>query len=71
MDNNNKNDLILNSLAEGVITVDKNFKITFFNDAAEKSTVFEREKVIGNICKNIFKSAIVSVLQNGKNVYDI
>jgi PAS domain S-box-containing protein len=78
MDNNNKNDLILNSLAEGVITVDKNFKITFFNDAAEKITGFAREKVIGNICKNIFKSEfclsncpIASVLQNGKNVYDI
>jgi PAS domain S-box-containing protein len=35
---NNKNNVILNSLAEGVITVDKDFKITFFNEAAEKIT---------------------------------
>jgi len=76
--NNNKNNVILNSLAEGVITVDKDFKITFFNEAAEKITGFEKEKVIGNYCKNIFKSdfcftncPIANVLQNGKNVYDV
>ncbi|PIP76888.1 MAG: sigma-54-dependent Fis family transcriptional regulator [Ignavibacteria bacterium CG22_combo_CG10-13_8_21_14_all_37_15] len=76
--NNNKNNVILNSLAEGVITVDKDFKITFFNEAAGKITGFERDKVIGNYCKNIFKSEfcftncpIANVLQNGKNVYDV
>jgi PAS domain S-box-containing protein len=75
---NNKNNVILNSLAEGVITVDKDFKITFFNEAAEKITGFNKEKVIGNYCKNVFKSEfcfsncpIANVLQNGKNVYDV
>lgn len=31
-------DHILDSIAEGVFTVDKNFRITFFNKAAEKIT---------------------------------
>ena len=47
----NKNNVILNSLAEGVVTVDKDFKITFFNEAAERITGFEKEKVIGKYCK--------------------
>ena len=74
----NKNNVILNSLAEGVVTVDKDFKITFFNEAAERITGFEKEKVIGKYCKNVFKSEfcfsdcpIANVLQNGKNVYDV
>ncbi len=78
MDKINKNDVILNSLAEGVITVDKDFKITFINEAAEKITGFEKNQVLGKFCRNIFKSdfcskncPIANVLQNGKNVYDI
>ena len=35
------NEEILNSLAEGVMTVDKNFKISFFNKAAEKITGYQ------------------------------
>jgi sensor histidine kinase regulating citrate/malate metabolism len=31
-----RTDVILNSIAEGVITVDKEFRITFINEAAEK-----------------------------------
>ena len=74
----NKNNVILNSLAEGVLTVDKDFKITFFNEAAERITGFEKEKVIGKYCKNVFQSEfcfsncpIANVLQNSKNVYDV
>lgn len=73
----NKNNVILNSLAEGVITVDKDFKITFFNEAAERITGFDREKVLGKFCKNIFNTEycfsncpIANVLQSGKNVLD-
>ncbi len=73
-----KNFSILNSIAEGVITVDKEFKITFFNEVAERITGFEGSKVIGNYCKNIFNSEfcytncpIANVLKNGKNVYDV
>ena len=73
-----KTDVILNSLAEGVITVDKEFKITFINGAAEKLTGFSREQVIGQFCKNVFKSEfclsncpIAQVLKNGKSIFDL
>ncbi len=73
-----KTDIILNSLAEGVITVDKEFKITFINGAAEKLTGFSKEQVIGQFCKNVFKSEfclsncpIAQVLKNGKSIFDL
>ena len=54
--NDSRTDVILNSIAEGVITVDKEFKITFINDAAERLTGFEKDHVIGQFCKSVFKS---------------
>lgn len=79
MPNNDSNtDVILNSIAEGVITVDKEFKITFINEAAEKLTGFKREQVIGQFCKGVFKSEfclsncpIAQVLKNGKSIFDL
>ncbi|MBE0551763.1 MAG: sigma 54-interacting transcriptional regulator [Ignavibacterium sp.] len=72
-----KTDTILNSLAEGVITVDKEFKITFINEAATKMTGFQRDEVIGKICKNVFKSEycsencpIARILKFGKSIFD-
>ncbi len=72
-----KTDTILNSLAEGVITVDKEFKITFINEAASKMTGFQRDEVIGKICKNVFKSEyclencpIARILKFGKSIFD-
>ena len=38
-------DHILDSIGEGVFTVDKDFKINFFNKAAEKITGYKREEV--------------------------
>jgi PAS domain S-box-containing protein len=76
--NDSRTDVILNSIAEGVITVDKEFKITFINEAAEKLTGFQREQVIGQFCKGVFKSEfclsncpIAQVLKNGKNIFDL
>lgn len=76
--NDSRTDVILNSIAEGVITVDKEFKITFINEAAEKLTGFKREQVIGQFCKGVFKSEfclsncpIAQVLKNGKNIFDL
>ena len=40
---------ILDSLGERVYTVDKGFKITFLNRAAEKMTGFQRNTVIERI----------------------
>lgn len=50
--------LALNSIAEGVFTVDKNWQITSFNAAAEKITGYKEEEVLGKCCKIIFKANI-------------
>lgn len=72
-----KTDTILNSLAEGVITVDKEFKITFINEAASSMTGFHKDEVLGKICKNVFKSdycsencPIARILKFGKSIFD-
>ncbi len=72
-----KTDMILNSLAEGVITVDKEFMITFINEAAEKMTGFRKNEVIGKICKNVLKPEycpencpIARILKFGKSIFD-
>ena len=72
-----KTDTILNSLAEGVITVDKEFRITFINEAGSLITGFQKDEVIGKICKNVFKSddcgdscPIVRILKFGKSIFD-
>ncbi len=50
--------LALNSIAEGVFTVDKLWQITSFNSAAEKITGYSEEEVLGTRCKDIFKANI-------------
>jgi PAS domain S-box-containing protein len=77
-DNQIKNEDILDSLGEGVFTVDKSFKINFFNKAAERITGHKRENVVGQFCKNVFKSKIcfsecpiALVLNSKKSIYDI
>lgn len=50
--------LALNSIAEGVFTVDHDCKITSFNAAAERITGWSEEEVLGRPCKSIFRSSI-------------
>ena len=50
--------LALDSIAEGVFTVDKNWQITSFNAAAEQLTGWTEDEVIGKKCKHIFKANI-------------
>ncbi len=50
--------LALNSIAEGVFTVDKNWKIASFNSAAEKITGWKESEVLGRCCKEVFKANI-------------
>lgn len=52
------NSFILNSLADGVFTVDKNWVITFFNRAAEELTGFHADEAIGKSCSEVFKTSI-------------
>ena len=53
-----QNALILDSIADGVFTVDRNWRITSFNLAAELITGWTREKAIGKNCSDIFQSSI-------------
>ncbi len=46
--------VILDSIAAGVFTIDKYKNITSFNKAAEKITHIPREHAIGQKCFDIF-----------------
>jgi len=48
--------LILDSIADGVFTVDHEGRITSFNNAAERITGFSREEAVGQYCHEIFRS---------------
>ncbi len=68
---------ILDSLGEGVITVDKDFRVTLFNRAAEIITGYKRDEVAGRLCKLVFdcelcetKCPIGLVLETNQNIYD-
>jgi PAS domain S-box-containing protein len=50
--------LAMNSITEGVYTVDKNWRITSFNTVAEKITGWQEDEVLGRSCRSIFKSNI-------------
>ena len=49
---------ILDSIADGVFTVDRDWKITSFNRAAEKITGFSRREAVGQKCFDIFQANI-------------
>ena len=52
--------MALNSIAEGVFTVDQEMKITSFNEAAEQMTGWTQDEVLGRPCKTVFKANICS-----------
>lgn len=49
---------ILNRLPDGLFTTDHEWRITFFNPAAEKITGFTAHDAIGMYCKDVFKNSI-------------
>ena len=49
---------ILDSIADGVFTVDRRFRVTSFNRAAEEITGVPREEAIGARCSEIFRTNI-------------
>ena len=53
-----QNELILDSVADGVFTVDRNWTITSFNLAAELITGWSRENAVGRNCSEVFQSSI-------------
>lgn len=49
---------ILDSINEGVFTIDLNWRITTFNKAAEQITGVKREQAIGVACSEVFRANI-------------
>ncbi len=56
--NPNLLETILGSIGDGVFTVDEDWKITFFNQAAETITGVPREEAIGSRCCDVFRASI-------------
>ncbi|MEN8780533.1 MAG: PAS domain S-box protein [Desulfobacterales bacterium] len=49
---------ILNRLPDGLFTTDHEWRITYFNPAAEKITGFSAQDAVGMYCKDVFKNTI-------------
>lgn len=71
----NLTETILESISDGVFTVDLTWRITSFNRAAEKITGIMRQEAIGNLCSDVFRSnmcnagcALRRTLKSGKPV---
>ena len=72
---NNKQNIILDSITEGVFTVDLDWQITSFNKAAEEITGIQREKAIGQHCSDILRAdvcesgcALRRTIETGKSI---
>ncbi len=50
--------MILDNIADGVFAVDKDWRITSFNAAAERITGYSQEEARGKFCHEIFHSSI-------------
>lgn len=66
---------ILDSVADGVFTVDSSMHISWFNRAAEQITGFSRQEALGRPCCEIFRSSICfsacpvrEAMASGRNV---
>jgi PAS domain S-box-containing protein len=71
----NQTRIILDSIADGVFTVDKDWKITSFNHAARKITGIRKEDAIGRYCWEVFKASICEqrcslrqTIESGKSI---
>lgn len=51
-------EIILESISDGVFTVDHEWRVTSFNGAAEKITGIPRKKALGKHCWEVFRSNI-------------
>jgi PAS domain S-box-containing protein len=48
----------LNRIPDGLFTIDNEWRITYFNPAAEKITGFSAYDAVGMFCKDVFKNSI-------------
>lgn len=70
-------EIILNSIADGVFTVDLEWRITFFNRAAEIITGVSADEALGKLCCEVFRANVCEStcvlkysLESGKPVID-
>jgi PAS domain S-box-containing protein len=70
-------DIILESISDGVFTVDHEWRITSFNRAAENITGIPRNEAIGKHCQDVFRSnmcetdcALRRTMKEGKHFVD-
>jgi PAS domain S-box-containing protein len=49
---------ILDSISDGVFTVDRQWRVTFFNRAAERITGVPRASALGRRCSEVFRASI-------------
>jgi len=68
-------DIILDGVADGIFTVDRDWKITSFNRAAERITGVKRQQAIGQKCFDVFRAeicqsacALKSSIESGKEI---
>ena len=69
---------ILESISDGVFTVDNDFRITYLNRSAEEMIQVRREEAIGRLCCEVFRSnlcegacALRRTLEKGKPIIDL
>ena len=69
------NNIILDSIADGVFTVNLDFRITYVNKAAEKILVISANEAAGKLCYEIFHAnicehscALRETMQTGRNI---
>jgi len=58
VDDESGQNIILDSIADGVFTVDQDWRITSFNRAAERITGVTRSEAVNQLCKNVLKADI-------------
>jgi len=70
--------IILDSLADGVFTVDRDWRVTSFNRAAEKITGIPRTEALGKRCFEVFRANVCETgclirksIETGKPVFDM
>jgi len=69
---------ILSSIADGVFTVDKDWRITSFNKAAERITGVPAQRAIGKRCSDVFhadiceqRCALRQTMETGQQLIDL
>lgn len=69
---------ILESISDGVFTVDKEWRITSFNRAAESITGISRKDAMNKFCSEVFKSSMCEIgcalrktIESGEPIIDI